>query len=105
MLKDKLDTILEYVTDMPLVREEVRQVHTAVNETNGRLTVIEHVVKDHESEIKGLKNQTYGRLVKALLTSRASGGGRAESGRRLHRRWRSRWDRESRWAAARAHSR
>ena len=58
VLKDKLDAILEYVKDMPEVKEEVHQVHAIVDDTKERLSVIELVVKGHETDIKKLKSNT-----------------------------------------------
>ena len=58
VLKDKLDAILEYVKDMPEVKEEIHQVHAIVDDTKDRITVIEQVVKGHETDIKKLKGKT-----------------------------------------------
>jgi hypothetical protein len=44
VLVDELKAITEYVKDVPLMRQELHQVHATVNEINERLTVIEHVV-------------------------------------------------------------
>ena len=57
VLKDKLDAILEYVKDMPVVKEEVHQVHATVNEISDRLNVVESVVKEHETDLKKLKGK------------------------------------------------
>jgi hypothetical protein len=57
VLADELKVITEYVKDVPLVRQELHQVHATVNEINERLTVIEHVVREHESDIKQLKRK------------------------------------------------
>lgn len=58
VLKDKLDAILEYVKDVPTIKQEVHQVRATTNEINDRLTVIEHVVEGHETDIKKLKAKT-----------------------------------------------
>ena len=55
VLADELSVIREYVADVPGIKAEVHQVKATVDEINSRLTVIENVVKDHESDIKGLK--------------------------------------------------
>lgn len=57
VLADKLDAILEYVKDVPAMGQELHKVHATVNEISDRLTVIEHVVREHESEIKHLKRE------------------------------------------------
>lgn len=54
VLADELKVIREYVEDVPKVKEEVHEVHSKVDEINGRLTVIEAVVKDHESDLRKL---------------------------------------------------
>jgi len=56
VLSDELKAILEYVKDLPSLQQELHQVHATVNDISDRLNVIEHVVKDHESEIKSLKH-------------------------------------------------
>ncbi len=58
VLKDKLEAILEYVKDVPVIKEEVHQVRASTNEIHDRLTVIEHVVKGHNKDIKKLKAAT-----------------------------------------------
>lgn len=55
VLSDELKAILEYVKEVPALRQELHQVHATVNDISERLHVIEHVVKEHESEIKHLK--------------------------------------------------
>lgn len=55
VLADELKAILEYVKDMPAMQNELHQVHATVNDISDRLSVLEHVVKDHESEIKQLR--------------------------------------------------
>jgi DNA repair ATPase RecN len=55
VLADELKAIAEYVKDMPAIKEELHQVHATVNEVNERLSVIEHVVRGHEADIKSLK--------------------------------------------------
>ena len=58
VLADKLDTIMDYVKDVPALGQELHKVHATVNEISDRLTVIEHVVREHESGIKHLKRKT-----------------------------------------------
>jgi hypothetical protein len=58
VLGDGLKAILEYVKGLPSLQQELHQVHATVNDISDRLNVIEHVVKDHESEIKSLKRNT-----------------------------------------------
>lgn len=55
VLADELKAILEYVKDVPAMQNELHQVHATVNDISDRLSVLEHVVKDHESEIKQLR--------------------------------------------------
>jgi len=57
VLADELKAIAEYVKDMPVIREELHQVHATVNEINERLSVMEHVVREHEADIKSLKRK------------------------------------------------
>ena len=58
VLADKLDAIMDYVKNVPALGQELHKVHATVNEISDRLTVIEHVVREHESEIKHLKRKT-----------------------------------------------
>lgn len=61
VLIDELKAIHEYVKELPAVqaiKDEVRQLHATVSEMSDRLTVIEHVVKRHSSEIKDLLQKT-----------------------------------------------
>lgn len=55
VLADELKAILEYVKDVPAMQNELHQVHATLNDISDRLSVLEHVVKDHESEIKQLR--------------------------------------------------
>lgn len=55
VLADELKSILEYVKEMPVMQNELHQVHATVNDISDRLSVLEHVVKEHESEIKQLR--------------------------------------------------
>lgn len=57
VLADELKAIKEYVQDVPLVKQELHQVKATVDDISDRLSVIEHVVKDHETEIKSLKRK------------------------------------------------
>lgn len=57
VLADELKAITEYVKDVPLLRQELHQVHATVNEINDRLTIIEHAVKEHESGLKRLRRK------------------------------------------------
>jgi hypothetical protein len=57
ILSDELKAILEYVKEVPALQQELHQVHAAVNDISDRLHVIEHVVKEHESEIRQLKRK------------------------------------------------
>ena len=57
VLSDELKAILDYVKDVPSIQQELHQVHATVNDISDRLSVIEHIVRDHESEIKSLKRK------------------------------------------------
>lgn len=57
VLSDELKAILEYVKDVPQMSQELHQVHAAVNEISDRLVVVEHVVTDHEADLKHLKSK------------------------------------------------
>ena len=57
VLADELKSILEYVKDMPAMQNELHQVHATVNDISDRLSVLEHVVQEHESEIKQLRRR------------------------------------------------
>ncbi|HUA13412.1 MAG TPA: hypothetical protein VL989_02850 [Candidatus Sulfotelmatobacter sp.] len=57
VLADELKAIGEYVKDVPKIQEELHQVHAAVDDMSGRLTVFEHVLKEHEQEIQTLKQK------------------------------------------------
>jgi len=56
-VSDDLKAILEYVKEVPVLRQELHQVHAAVNDISERLHVIEYVVKEHESDINQLKRR------------------------------------------------
>jgi ubiquinone biosynthesis protein UbiJ len=58
VLADELKVIGKYVKDIPKVKEEVHQVHAAVDDINERLIVLEHVMKSHEVDIRYLKHKT-----------------------------------------------
>lgn len=58
VLADELKAINEYVKDIPKVKEEVHQVLATVDDLNERLTVMEHVIKSHEVDIRYLKHKT-----------------------------------------------
>ena len=57
VLADELNAILEYVKDVPAMQNELHQVHATVNDISDRLSVLEHVVKEHESDIKQLRRR------------------------------------------------
>lgn len=57
VLADELKAILEYVKNVPAMQEELHQVHATVNDISDRLNVLEHIVKEHESEIKQLQRR------------------------------------------------
>ncbi|MHB1865360.1 MAG: hypothetical protein ACYCPS_04360 [Candidatus Saccharimonadales bacterium] len=57
VLADELKVIREYVEDVPAIKRDLHQVKTTVDEINNHLSVIEHVVKDHETDIKSLKHK------------------------------------------------
>jgi hypothetical protein len=57
VLSDELRVILEYVKEVPSLQRELHQVHATVSEISDRLQIIEHVVKEHESEIRQLKRR------------------------------------------------
>ena len=55
---DELKAVHEYVKDIPIMKQEIHQVKATVNEVNDRLSIIENVVKEHESDIRKLKQKT-----------------------------------------------
>ena len=55
VLADELRAISEYVKDVPRIGQELHQAHATINEISDRLTIIEHVARDHEAEIRQLK--------------------------------------------------
>lgn len=57
VLADELKAIHEYVKDIPIIMRELHQVKSITNEVNDRLSIIETVVKDHESDIRSLKRK------------------------------------------------
>lgn len=57
VLADELKVISEYVKDVPKIQVELHQVHAKVDDINDRLKVFEHVLKEHEYEIKSLKQR------------------------------------------------
>jgi hypothetical protein len=57
VLADQLDLILEYVKEIPTMKKELQEMHTKVDEIDTRLIVIEHVVKEHEKDIKQINFQ------------------------------------------------
>lgn len=57
VLADELKAILEYVKEVPAMQNELHQVHATVNDISDRLSVLEQVVKEHESDIKQLRRR------------------------------------------------
>jgi len=57
VLMDELKAIHECVEDVPAINSKLHQVKATTDEINSRLAVIESVVKDHERDIKGLKQR------------------------------------------------
>jgi archaellum component FlaC len=57
VLADELKLIREYVQEVPSMKQEIHQVKATVDDMSEKLTVIEHVIKDHESELKVLKRK------------------------------------------------
>ena len=55
---DELKVIHEYVKGIAIMKQEIHQVKATVNEVNDRLSIIENVVKEHESDIRKLKQKT-----------------------------------------------
>lgn len=58
VLADELRAISGYVKDVPAMQRELHQVNATVNDISDRLNVIEHVLKEHETDIRGLKRQS-----------------------------------------------
>ncbi|MGZ6609010.1 MAG: hypothetical protein ACXVFI_18315 [Solirubrobacteraceae bacterium] len=56
-LMDELKAIHDYVRDVPEIKAEVHQVRMKVDEMNLRLDVIEMVVREHDRDIRGLKQK------------------------------------------------
>lgn len=56
-LMDELKAIREYVEDVPKIKAQVHKTNATVNEMNDRLIVMETVLRDHEQEIRRLKQK------------------------------------------------
>lgn len=50
VLMDELKAIREYVQDIPLIKQEIREIKEC-------LTSVERIVKAHEFDIRGLRRQ------------------------------------------------
>jgi hypothetical protein len=57
VLADELKVILEYVKDVPAIKQELHRVKATVDDTHEKLTLFEHVVKEHETDLKALKQK------------------------------------------------
>ncbi|HUD06138.1 MAG TPA: hypothetical protein VMR18_04475 [Candidatus Saccharimonadales bacterium] len=57
VLADELKAIREYVEDVPDIKQKVHKIDATVNEINDRLSTIENVVKEQESDIRTLKRK------------------------------------------------
>lgn len=55
ILADELKAIREYVQDVPAIKQQLHQVKTTVDDMHDKLSVLEHVVRDHEGELRQLK--------------------------------------------------
>jgi predicted nucleic acid-binding Zn-ribbon protein len=55
VLADELKVIKEYVEDVPDIKLKVHKIDATVSEINDRLSVLENVVKEHETDIRKLK--------------------------------------------------
>lgn len=57
VLADELKAIHEYVSEIPLIKQELHQVKAITLDNNERLKVLEQVVKGHEKDLKYLKSK------------------------------------------------
>ena len=57
VLFDELKAIREYVQDIPLIKQKVREIDSRLINVEDKLIVVEAVVKNHETEIKQLRQQ------------------------------------------------
>lgn len=57
VLSSELQAILEYVKDMPALRQELHQVHATVDNLSERFTVVEHAVRGQETDLTTLKRK------------------------------------------------
>ncbi len=64
-LNDKLDVILEYVQDIPIIKADVKDLRVRMGRVEGRLDVIEFVVKDHTKTL-GQHTRTLDHHTKTL---------------------------------------
>lgn len=57
LLKDKLDVILEYVSDIPAIKKDVHRLKVDVDELKTDVKVIKAVVREHDVDIQWLKTK------------------------------------------------
>lgn len=56
-LMDELKAIREYVEDVPVIKQQINKVSNDLDEIKDKLVVVNAVVRDHESDIKHLKQK------------------------------------------------
>lgn len=57
ILADELQAIREYVQDVPVIKQQLHNLTATVNDMHDKLSVLEHVAKDHEVELRQLKRR------------------------------------------------
>jgi hypothetical protein len=57
VLADQLKAILEYVQEIPDVKRRLGNLETKVDKVDGRVIVVEAIVREHETELKSIKRQ------------------------------------------------
>lgn len=57
VLLDELKAIREYVQDIPVIKQKLREIDSRLINVEDRLIVVEAVVKSHVTEIKQLRQQ------------------------------------------------
>lgn len=57
VMNDKLDVILEYVADIPVMKQDIAILKEDVSELKDDMKVVKAVLRDHESDIRYLKTK------------------------------------------------
>ena len=57
VLADQLQAILEYVQEIPDIKYRLQNVEEKVTRIDNRLIIVERIARDHEADLKMIKQQ------------------------------------------------